>query len=355
MSAAVRQGPSGQSAPAGSPAPPADDPLFAEIASFPNLLRAARLAVRGKRRSHAAQELAFELEPVLLALQRQLADGSWRPGPYRLFTVCEPKRREIAAAPLADRIVHHAACAVVAPRLDAASIDASFACRVGKGAHRALAAARALARRHPFYLKADVRRFFESVDHATLKALLRERLAGARTLALLDRIVDHGPPGGTPGKGLPIGNLTSQHFANFYLARLDRAVGEVVGEANYLRYMDDFVAFAPDKPALHEARRRAAEVLRGELRLALKEPGTFVAPVSEGVPFVGARVFPGVTRLAHGSWARTRRLVRRRAAACRQGTLAPQAFLDSATSAFGHLGHAATWRGRRGMDDGLRG
>jgi hypothetical protein len=325
------------------------DGLFTRVVSFGNVLAAARKVVRGKKHTPGAQALLSDLERVVLRVTDALADGSWRPGGYRVFTVYEPKQRLIAAAPLADRIVHHAICNVLAPHLERWSIAHSYACRPGKGTHAAARRAQQLARRYRYVLKADVRRFFNSVDHALLLGLLCQRIADERLLELLGRIIDMPSPGCAPGKGIPIGNLTSQHLANFYLAPLDRAIAGRCGERRYLRYMDDFVLFGDDKAELHEVRALAAAVLREQLALELKVPGTFVTPVSEGVPFLGLRIFPGTVRLAHPAWSRFRRRWRQRLHELGTGRIGEPAFLASAASLVGHLIRANTYEARKSV------
>ncbi len=313
--------------------------LFDRVASFPNLLLAARKAVRGKKRREDVREFLFRLEPALLDLLDQLRAGTWKPGAYRLFTVLEPKPRDIAAVPLPDRVVHHALLNLLEPLFDAESIEQSYACRAGKGMHAAVERARDLARRHPFFLKADVRKYYDSVDHAVLKGMLSRLVADQGVLDLLFRIVDHQPEGAVPGKGIPIGNLTSQHFANLYLGPLDRALAG----GRYLRYMDDFLLFGRTKEELHRSRAEAARVLGDELRLTLKVPGTFIAPVAAGVPFLGLRIFPGTIRLGRGALRRFSRGWRTRLADLRSERLPEASFHPSAAGAIGHVLQADTW------------
>jgi len=328
--------------------PPPSDGLFERVCAFGNVLEAARKALKGKTRTPAGMDLLYNLEGEVLRIADALREETWRPGPFRTFTVREPKERRISAAPLADRVVHHAACNVLGPLFEDWASPRSYACRPGRGSHAAARLARDLARRNRCFLKADVRKFFESVDHEVLKGMLAERLADRRLLALLFRIVDHPAPGCAPGKGLPIGNLTSQHFANLYLDPLDRALGAALCEGAYLRYMDDFLLFAGEKPPLHRARALAREVLAG-LRLELKEPATFVAPVTEGVPFLGLRIFPGTVRLGHAARSRAIRGMRRLEREAAAGRIGPEAFLDSARSRVGHLLHADTYMLRKGL------
>ena len=151
----------------------------------------------------------FDLEPNLLQLQEELRSGSYRIRPYRSFVIREPTRRQICAAHFRDRVVHHAVCAVLDPIFEACLIDDTYTCRRGKGTHAAVCRLQQRARRFPYGRMCDVRRYFESVDHGALKALCRRKLKDRALLRLLDCIMDHPLPSGEPGRGLPIGNLTS--------------------------------------------------------------------------------------------------------------------------------------------------
>ena len=205
------------------------DNLFGQIASFKALRLAAQSAVRGKRRKPGAASFFTNLERELLTLERQLLDGSYRPGRHTAFEVTDPKKRIVSAAPFSDRVVHHALCSVVCPIFEAGFIDNTFANRTGKGTHRAIEVYEGYRDRHAHVLRCDVFRYFPAIDHEVLKAPFRRRIACGRTLALLDLIVDSSNPQEPVNlyftgddlfapfarrRGLPIGNLTSQFFAN---------------------------------------------------------------------------------------------------------------------------------------------
>ncbi|NCA72188.1 MAG: RNA-dependent DNA polymerase, partial [Sphingobacteriia bacterium] len=183
------------------------DGLFARIVAFDNLLAAERLAARGKRDRESVARFEFHLERELIQLQEELIEGRYQPGAFYTFGVRDPKPRAICAAPFRDRVVHHAVCDILEPVFKRYAIFDSYACRIGKGTHaaivRARARARALARRHAFFLKCDVRRFFASVDHRVLEAQLARHFRELRLLELLGRIIACGPPDATPGNGLP--------------------------------------------------------------------------------------------------------------------------------------------------------
>ena len=249
--------------------------LFSKIANFRALHAAAMRAVAGKRRKPGAAAFMANLETELLRLERELQAGAWRPGPYVAIEIRQPKRRVVSAAPFRDRVVHHAVHAVVAPLFELGFIYHSYANRVGKGTHRAVARYERLRNRYRHVLRGDIFRYFPAIDHEILKVDLRRRVACAATLALLDRIIDGSNaqepvnryfPGDdlfTPyqrRRGLPIGNLTSQFFANLYLDCLDHFATEVL-RAPYLRYVDDFALFADDPAVLANWRDHIAAFL----------------------------------------------------------------------------------------------
>ena len=275
---------------------PRCEPSFSRVASFLALVRAARVAARGHRRSPEVADFLLEVEVNALALERELLAGTYRPGAYRTFCVRDPKPRVISAPPFRDRVVHHALCAELEPALERGAAPESFACRRGKGTLAAIHHARSLARRFRYWLKLDVRRFFETASHAVLRRLLFRRVSDPGLRGLVDRLLDAGAPGSPPGRGLPIGNLTSQHFANFYLGPVDRLVKRELRPGGYCRYMDDILLFGQHREPLWTAHRRIRERASYGLELELRREVTRLAPVSEGVPFLGFVVFPGTVR-----------------------------------------------------------
>jgi len=321
--------------------------LFESVVSFDNLLRASEKALRGQKKKPTAARFFFNLEGELLQLQEELIEGTYQPLPYYVFEIFEPKRRQICAADLRDRVVHHAICNLLEPIFERRAIGDSFACRKGKGAHAAVARAQQLARRFDYYLQCDVSKYFASVDHEVLKRLLRRILKDERLLQLLDRIIDQPLPGSALGKGMPIGSLTSQHFANLYLGELDHFVKERLRVKGYLRYMDDFLNFGHEKSVLHETLAAEREFAREELRLELKESAIVVAPVTEGISFLGFRIFPGMVRLKPDKWARFRRRVREREAAYIVGEIDEDELARTVSSMVGHILHADTLEARR--------
>lgn len=316
--------------------------LFERVTGFDNLLLAQRLAAKGKRERTSVARFEFHLERELFELQDELMTGSYRPGEFFTFEVRDPKRRAICAAPFRDRVVHHALCHVLEPHFERRAIADSYACRVGKGTHAAIARAQQFARIYPYFLKCDVRKFFASVDHGVLLGLLERSFKERPLLDLLARIIDHSPPASAPGKGLPIGNLTSQHFANLYLGELDHFAKENLRVKGYLRYMDDFLLFADDKVDLHLWLAELRRYMATRLKLALKEEATLLAPVSAGIPFLGSRVFSGMIRLDQRSRRRFFRKVAGLEKAHAAGMLTEDDLACRIASLYAHVAKADT-------------
>jgi RNA-directed DNA polymerase len=291
----------------------AESITFAQVCDWNNLWLAWRKAARGKRSRPAAATFEHRLEDNLVTLQEELVSKTYRPGGYASFTIHEPKRRLISAAPFRDRVVHHALCNVIEPVFERSFIFDSYANRAGKGTHLALDRCQEFARRHRFVLSCDVRQFFPSIDHALLRRTLQRKLRDGNALWLVDQILASGNgvlseeyemiyfPGddlfaAARPRGLPIGNLTSQFWANCYLSPFDHFVQRELRCPAYLRYVDDFLLFSDDKRQLGEWKQALIERL-GQLRLTIHEAPAQARPVEEGIPFLGFTVFPDRRRL----------------------------------------------------------
>jgi RNA-directed DNA polymerase len=339
------------------------DGLFERVANFQSLREAARKAVLGKRKKPGAAGFYANLERELLRLERSLLDGGYRPGRYVEILVREPKERLVSAAPFRDRVVHHALCAVVAPIFEAGFIGNSFANRVGKGVHRAIEAYERYRDARANVLRCDIYRYFPSIDHAILKEEFRRRIACGRTLALMDRIVDGSNaqepvhlhfPGDTlftpfeRRRGLPIGNLTSQFFANLYLDRLDHYVTEVL-KAPYVRYVDDFALFHDDPEMLRFWREKIERFLEGR-RLKLHPNKTAILPTDAAAPFLGLVLMAdGGRRLPEQNIARFRTRLSALRQRWRSGA-AGRAQIEARVRAWiAHAQHANTWKLRQSM------
>ena len=335
--------------------------LWPELISFPNLLRAACRAAAGKRTRPDVAAFLLDLEPQLVKLQRELRDESYTPGPYRCFPIRDPKPRLISAAPFRDRVVHHALTQVLEPVFEKSFSKDSFACRKGFGTHRALARAKEGARRCRYVLKCDVRKYFPSIDHAILKDLLARAVKCRPTLELAARIIDASNaqeevlsyfPGDdlfTPferRRGLPLGNQTSQFFANVYLDPLDQAVNRQMRPTIYARYVDDFVLFGDSHARLAELRASIEDELC-RLRLDMHPGKSRVYRTADGFTFLGWRIFPERTRLVRGNVVRFRRRMRSLAAEFARGAAGWDRIHPRVRAWIAHADHGDTWRLRQ--------
>lgn len=286
--------------------------MYEQLCTWDNLLLAYRRAAKGKRGHANVAAFEHRLEENLLRLQHELQTRHYQPGPYTSFYIHEPKRRLISAAPFRDRVVHHALCNLIEPLFERAFVADSYANRKGKGTHRALHRTQQLARRYPYVLQCDLRQFFPSIDHAILRTSLARKISDADVLWLIDRILVSGVgvlteqyemvyfPGDdlfaiNRARGLPIGNLTSQFWANCYLNEFDHFVKRRLRCAGYVRFVDDMLFFAEDKDTLWAYKAAVIERLAA-LRLTL-HPNAQPHPVTEGIPFLGFTVFPERRRL----------------------------------------------------------
>ncbi|MCU0918556.1 MAG: RNA-directed DNA polymerase [Planctomycetes bacterium] len=299
--------------------------LFPQIVSFGNLLAASHQAAQGKRERPNVILFFRRLEDHLWELQQELADRTYQPGAYHTFSIYRPKPRLISAAPFRDRVVHHALINVIGPLLERGFIYDSYANRVGKGTHRAIRRFQWFLRRHRYVLQCDIRKYFPSIDHEILKGMLHRRIADTGTRCLIDRIIDGSNdqefvcdyfPGDdlltalSRRRGLPIGNLTSQFFANFYLNPFDHFVKESLRCEAYVRYVDDFALFSDSKRQLQEWRSALSSFL-ASCRLKLHPKRVQIAPADIAHRFLGQVVQPSHRRLTGENVRRFRKRLRR--------------------------------------------
>jgi len=340
------------------------DKMHEEICSWDNLRLAHQKAARGKRGRRAAAAFEYNLADKLLALQEDLGAKSYQPGPYNSFYIHDPKHRLISAAPFRDRVVHHALCNIIEPIFERSFIYDSYANRAGKGTHRALNRAQSFARRFRYVLQCDVEQFFPAIDHQILRAALARKLASPGALWLVDKILAGGAGVLTgeyrmryfPGddlfaaarpRGLPIGNLTSQFWANCYLNSFDHFAKRELLCRGYVRYVDDILLFADDKSSLRFWRKAIVERL-ARLRLTM-HPGAHARPVGEGFPFLGFVVYPTHRRLKRRKVVAYRRKFKRLISGWVSGERTQEAVMVSLLGWINHVRYGDTWGLRRSM------
>ncbi len=343
--------------------------LFEEMCGWENLWQAWRKASSGKRRKPGVAAFEARLEENLSQLGEELRSGTWRPGAHVSFHIHEPKRRLISSAPFRDRVAHHALCNVTVPLLERSFVADSFANRVGYGTHRALDACQRHARRHRYCLAMDVQQFFPSVDHEILMGLIRRQVRDERVLAMAGHVLaggagvfeGHSRPfygedddlfAALRPRGLPIGNLTSQVWANVYLTPFDHFVKRELRCPGYVRYVDDFRLFGDDWREMWEWRDRIAERL-GRFRLRV-HPRAQPRGVGEGVPFLGFRVWASRRRVKARKVHHAGRRLRRVAGQVRAGSMPPAKLTEAVVAWVNHVSRANTIGLRKSVLRGFR-
>ena len=371
--------------------------MYQQLFSWDNLLLAYRKASKGKRGQANVAEFEYRLEDNLLQLQRELREKIYEPGNYYSFYIHDPKRRLISAAPFRDRVVHHALCNLIEPIFEKSFVFDSYANRIGKGTHKALDRATHYARQFRYVLSCDIRQFFPSTDHEILFNILdmslraffpgtaRQGRCGNQSaletgdcfdgrtssrndmniMWLIEKILQSGIGvlseeyemvyfpnddlfASNRPRGLPIGNLTSQFWANCYLNPFDHFVKREVACRGYVRYVDDFLLFSNDKSELLEWRETIIKRLM-ESRLKLHENKAQARPVTEGIPFLGFTIFPAHRRLKRRKGIAFQRKYQQMLCENKIGKASRTEITASVQGWVNHVRHANTWGLRRSI------
>ena len=271
--------------------------IFEKLVSLENLFLAWERFKRGKTSKADVQKFELHLEDNLFSLREQLTNGAYRHDPYESFYVRDPKLRHIHKASVRDRVVHQAVMNVLEPVFERVFIFDSYASRKEKGTHRAVSRLRKFAwrlsrnnTRTVWVLQCDIKKFFDSVDHGILFRLLEKRIYDRGALRLCATIIQSF--NGNTGKGLPLGNVTSQLFANIYLNELDQFIKRKLRVKFYLRYADDFVLLNHDRAELESIIPLLGQFLRNELSLALHPQKVSIKTWHQGIDFLGYVSFP---------------------------------------------------------------
>lgn len=332
--------------------------IFSTVTDLDNLLASYRVVLRGKRGSSTATEIDYNLMSALLELQHDLNIQTYTPLPYYSQYIYEPKRRYIQAPAFRDRIVHHAIHNIVMPFYDRHFIKDSYACRVGKGTHQAMRTIQRILRAHKhetlYACKIDISKYFASINHDRLKSLLADKIEDSRLLWLLGVIIDSTdsgtehdylfPPDSpyhTKGRrGIPIGNLTSQLFANIYLHTADKYAKHRLKIRFYVRYMDDILFFHTDKVQLRAWQDAITKFLHDELYLTINPRKVRLYPTRVGVDFVGYVIYHDHIRLRGSSVRRFKKRYRKQLRAVRDGRLSVEKMRESFAAWSAHAKHA---------------
>jgi retron-type reverse transcriptase len=339
--------------------------LWEKVIDFENLYLASRKAQKGKRFRDNVLEFNDNIENSLFELHHELETKTYQPGEYHTFRIYDPKPRLISAAPYRDRIVHHALCNIIIPPIEKSFIFDTYANRIGFGSHKALKRFIKFARSHRYVLQCDIKKYFPSIDHEILKQQISRKIKCQDTLWLIEAIIDNSNPQEpvndyflgddllTPlqrRKGLPIGNLTSQFFSNFYLNSFDHFIQEKIKCHNYLRYVDDFALFSDDQVFLAEARRSIEDYLT-TLRLTIHPIKSQLFETKQGANFLGFRVLPDRIRVRNDNLRRSRRRFRELQYDYRYQQISLEKLIQRVQSWEAHLKHGDTYQLRRKIFD----
>ena len=331
---------------------------FTIMSDYENLFNAYKDCCRGKRWKTSTCQFVQSATTNVSALQEELLSGAYRPGDYNVFKIKEPKERIIKSISFRDKVVQRSLCDnVVSPLFERHFIYDNFACRKGKGVHAALQQTEQFMRRayrdngmESYVLKCDIEKYFDSIDHEILKVMVKSYIPDARVYDLLCYIIDS--TCSTPGKGLPLGNQTSQLFSLFYLSAFDHFVKEKLGIKFYLRYMDDFVLISHDKDYLQYCKKKIIEFLRG-LKLTLNHK-SHIFPIRHGIDFLGYHIYLTssgkiVKKVRRASKERMRRKLKHFEKRYKEGTLKAEDISKSWNSWLGHVSHGDTYFLRKNM------
>lgn len=293
--------------------------MYERIYEWDNLLSAYRKAKKCKS-SNVIDEFNYYWESELLDIQSKLMNQEYVFGAYHRFMIYEPKERLIMAAPFRDRVVHHAICNILGSILDKTLIIDSYACRNGKGLHRALKRAFYMYRNSRYHYRLDISKFYYTIDHDILMDLLMRKIKDQKLLSLIRDLLNtydsgmqyYDPYEGDDlidmirSRGLPIGNLTSQVFANYYLSSFDHYVREHLHQSRYVRYMDDIVVFADTQEALHESQREMLGFLQ-QIKLKPNPNKNFIRSNGQGLNFLGFRLVANQIKICNANLRRFKR------------------------------------------------
>ncbi|WP_457572467.1 reverse transcriptase domain-containing protein [Desulfovulcanus sp.] len=317
--------------------------MWSQIVSWDNLLAAYMEARRGKRHQADVLEFKWSLEENLIQIQNELTWHTWIPGRWREFYVYDPKKRLICAPPFRDRVVHHALVRIIEPLFERKFIYDSYACRKRKGTHAAVQKLQSFLRRAKrnwgkvYVLKADVAKYFPSINHERLLYLLSRTIRDKEVLWLCRAILDTHTP-----KGIPVGALTSQLFANIYLNHLDHFIKNDLSIKYYVRYMDDFVILGHSKQTLRDLLYQVETFLVCELCLMLN-PKTSIFPAYRGVDFAGYRIWATHILPRKRNVRKARKKLKQLAMAYTQGEIGLDYVRPSLMSFLGYMKHCASY------------
>lgn len=320
--------------------------IFETCCATENLFQAWFDFRRGKMKRPDVLEFNHDFEARIFSLQRQLKSGRYRHGRYRRLCINDPKSRTIRCASVIDRVVHQAISKTLEDIFDNRFIYHAYSGRKGKGIHAGVLAVEKMVRRvsknyrkRCFYLKADISKFYDSVDHRILMTELSRYVPDVRMQALLEEVVTSFSIPEKTGTGLPIGNVTSQLFTNVYLNRFDHWIKGNLRVKHYARYCDDFVVVADSQRYLEDIRERIKEFLF-TIKLSLHPHKVAISSLHHGLDFLGYVLLPHHRKVRSKTVGRMFRVLDKRAGTAGDDAKAVKVFVSSLQSYLGHISHA---------------
>jgi len=319
-----------------------------------NLFRAWKVFKENKRNKVDVMEFEINLEKEIFKLHRELKDRTYHHGPYSGFWIRDPKLRRIHKATVRDRVLHHAVFRILNPIFEPTFIANSFSCRIGKGTHKGMRKVAEMIRaksgnytRECFALKCDIRKFFDSIDHDILLRILEKKVVDKRMLWLLREIIESftaSRPNLFDRHGVPIGNLTSQIFANIYMNEFDQFIKHALHVKDYARYTDDFVIISNDRKYLEYLLEPIREYLSHTLHIELHPHKILLRECKRGIDFLGYVILPHHIVVRKKTKQRVLRKLRERVAQYRNGNIKEETLWGSLSSYLGVLSHADAYK-----------
>ena len=334
--------------------------IYQRIISVENLFAAWEAFHSDKGNKPDVLEYEVNLEPNLFQLHRDLRSKKYRHGSYTSFYIHDPKQRHIHKATVRDRILHRAIYNVLNPIFEPTFISSSFSCRIGKGTHKGVEAVETMVRsitrngtKSVFVLKCDVQKFFFRIDHGLLLTILKRKLQDDDTVWLLDEVISSlsSSDSGVVGKGLPIGNLTSQLFANVYMNEFDQFMKQTLRIKRYARYTDDFLIIAETTEFLESLLPQIQAFLRERLAFELHPKKTSIRKVHQGIDFLGYTIFPHHRLVRTKTRQRIFRKLKQKVQQYKVEAIGENKLAQSLQSYRGVLSHANTYQLREQMEN----
>lgn len=329
-----------------------DDHIFRQIISLENLLKAWREFRRGKTNKKDVQQFEFFLEANLFKIHQDLKKKRYQPQPYQSFYICDPKSRHIHKASVRDRVIHQAVFRVLYPIFDKSFIADSYSCRFGKGTHRGVKKLENFVRKisrnfyqSVFALKIDVKKFFHHIDHQILFTVIQEKIKDQSALWLIKKIIESFES--ESSRGLPLGNVTSQLFANIYLDKLDQFIKHDLRENYYLRYCDDLIILSSDRNHCFKIIQLIRKFLLDKLKLEIHQDKLLIRKLSQGIDFLGYVVLPHYQLVRTNTKKRIFRKINNRLEEYNSGATNQNSFNQTLQSYLGVLSHAKTYKLRQ--------